>query len=48
VPAVLVDLSLAAKRDRMEGGNPGDDKLKYTCLGKGIFFKEGGELFLAN
>jgi hypothetical protein len=43
VPAVLVELSLAAKRDRMEGGNPGDDKFEIQLPRTGIFFKEGGE-----
>jgi hypothetical protein len=38
LPAVLVELSLAAKRDRMEGGNSGDDKFEIHLPWKGHIF----------
>nr|WP_263323858.1 hypothetical protein [Neobacillus sp. Marseille-Q6967] len=46
MPAVLVEMLLAVKRDRMEGGNPGGDivEIQLTCTG--IYFKEGRVLLI--
>lgn len=38
-PAVLVELSVAASRDQMEGENLGADILKYSCSIRAYFLR---------